>query len=159
MRSRHPQHLRVVTRNLIVAATLVAVLAGCTLLGPERGGSPSPTSTTTDASSATPTATPTPSPVPTNQFIDSGPTEFATGDATELPDGALRYIVQPGDVGNVICERFGREYWQGYLADADGNPVNGALGCMVVSFPGDVMILTRDTRAEAIKRARLSAPE
>ena len=158
MGSIHPRHLRVVARNAIVAAALVTVLAGCTLLGPERGGSPAPTSTT-DASSATPTATPTPSPVPTDQFVDSGPTEFATGDATELPDGALRYIVQPGDVGNVICERFGREYWQGYLADADGNPVNGALGCMIVSFPGDVMILTRDTRAEAIKRARLSAPE
>lgn len=159
MGSTHPRHLRVVTRNAIVAAALVTVLAGCTLLSPERGGSPSPTSTTTDASSATPTATPTPSPVPTDQFVDSGTTEFATGDATELPDGALRYIVQPGDVGNVICERFGREYWQGYLADADGKPVNGALGCMIVSFPGDVMILTRDTRAEAIKRARLSAPE
>jgi hypothetical protein len=158
MRSRHPQHLRAVTRNAIVGAVLVTVLTGCSLLGPERGGSPAPTSTT-DASSATPTATPTPSPVPTDQFVDSGPTDFATGDATELPDGALRYIVQPGDVGNVICERFGREYWQGYLADADGNPVNGALGCMIVSFPGDVMILTRDTRAEAIKRARLSAPE
>lgn len=158
MGSMHPQSLRVVTRNAIVAAALVTVLAGCTLASPERGDSPAPTSTT-DASSATPTATPTPSPVPTDQFVDSGPTEFATGDATELPDGALRYIVQPGDVGNVICERFGRDYWQGYLADADGKPVNGALGCMIVSFPGDVMILTRDTRAEAIKRARLSAPE
>lgn len=110
-------------------------------------------------SAATVIPTSIPSQAPAEQFVDSGPTELATGEATELPDGALRYVVQSGDVGAVICERFGRAYWQGFLADPSGNPVNGAIGCQLFSYPGDIMILTRDTRTEAMKRAWLSAPK
>jgi len=134
-----------------IAAATAALVSGCS---PAVEGHTEPTQSPSMALSG-PTSSPEPTTTPTvpTPITDSGPTPHASGKATATGKGELRYVVQPGDVGGAICDRFGRADWQGFLEDKNGAPKNGALSCSVFSYPGQVMILDRDTQEQADQRA------
>lgn len=134
--------------HLALLSTVVlaaAVLSGC------AGGESAPTSTATPTAPPTLSPTRTPSPSPTRTpaptegplefvgapIVDSGPREMAMGLAELQSDGTWHYTVVEGDVGGVICDRFGRQYWQ---VETLGNW--RGFSCMATVYPGLVVIPT-----------------
>jgi len=90
------------------------------------------------ADSTTPTHTPTPTLQP---IIDTGPIEGAMGPVETDADGVLRYIVVEGDVGGLVCERFGRAYWQ-----LDSNLTSGGFSCNSVIYLGEILTPTHNEK-------------
>ena len=116
--------------KIIVAALALFVLSGCTFAG--SSGAAEPTSVRSTSTSTPSTPTPAPPPI-----VDSGPTTMANGTAEALADGTVRYVVAEGDVGGVICDRFGLSWLQLQYEDE-----RGGVTCFTSVFPGDVLNLS-----------------
>ncbi|ROS51662.1 hypothetical protein EDF50_1983 [Frigoribacterium sp. PhB24] len=80
----------------------------------------------------TPTSTPTSAPI-----VDLGEREGAAGVVQEKPDGALEYVVVAGDVTSVVCDRFGRRWWQ-----VSRPATAGPFDCNTAVMVGDVLVPT-----------------
>jgi hypothetical protein len=157
-KGRRPVRNAFVALGGIAAAVVLIIFVGTNLLGVgawSQGGHNNPASTGTStagpARTLAPTQTPTPTVTEPGPIVDSGPREGASGVATLLPDGNIRYVMQAGDVGGVVCDRFGRESYQGFIANDENQPI-AAIGCQFFSFEGDIMVLTRDTPQESCNR-------
>jgi hypothetical protein len=74
--------------------------------------------------------------------VDGGAREMANGTAVENADGSLTYTVVEGDVGGVICDRFGLSGQQ--LQNDDGNGTT----CYVMIDVGDTLNLSKERPAE-----------
>jgi hypothetical protein len=123
--------------SFLAAMTLsVAALTGCTL---PYEGSQGPAQSLGEATSM-PTPMPTAAPDP---ILDSGPREMATGTVTSNDDGSLTYIVAEGDVGEVICDRFGLSWQQLQFADERGGAT-----CFSSVMPGDTLNLSSDRNGQ-----------
>ena len=88
-----------------VAVALVALTSGCVTLGdlPDYGPGPSESA----APVPTPSADPTPTVAPVVDPTDSGPADFASGEAQEVAEGQFSYVVASGDTPAAIASRFG----------------------------------------------------
>ncbi|MBB5643263.1 hypothetical protein [Cryobacterium roopkundense] len=85
------------------------------------------------------TSEPTPSePLP---IVDSGALEGAMGTAETDEEGVMRYTVVEGDVGGIVCDRFGRAWWQ-----LDNERNSGGFDCHSMINIGDVVTLTNDKK-------------
>jgi hypothetical protein len=120
-------------RAILGAAVLLVSLTGC--FG-TTDSSPGPTPTVV-ADSPSPTPSPTPEPI-----VDGGARDMARGTATANIDGSLTYTVVAGDVGGVICDRFGLSGQQ--LQNDDGNGTT----CYVVIEVGDTLNLSKERPGE-----------
>ncbi|TFD47882.1 hypothetical protein E3T55_15155 [Cryobacterium frigoriphilum] len=108
------------------------LLTGCTFADEPAVSSPSAT--------VEPTPTPEPTPEPTleptpDPIVDTGPAEGAMGPVETDAEGNIRYTTVDGDVGGLICDRFGRAYWQ--LERLDGA---GGFDCHTIIGVGVVVI-------------------
>lgn len=124
-------------RNLLVVTALAATLF-LTACGTPSTPEPSPDETAT--TEAGPTSSPTPKPTP-EPIVDSGPVEGAMGTTETDADGVLRYTAVEGDVGGIICERFGRAYWQ-----LESGLTSGGFSCNSVIYVGEVLTPTNDEK-------------
>lgn len=89
-----------------------------------------------------PTESPNPTHTPTLQpIIDTGPVEGAMGPVETDADGVLRYTAVEGDVGGLVCERFGRAYWQ-----LDSNLTSGGFSCNSVIYLGEILTPTSNAK-------------
>ncbi len=79
-------------------------------------------------------AVPSASPEP---IADLGPRPMANGAATRDPSGAWLYTVVEGDVAGVICDRFGREWWQLETLDRQDG-----FDCYSTIHPGQTLVTT-----------------
>ena len=57
------------------------------------------------------------------------------GASEQNENGTWRYTVVEGDVGGIICDRFGREYWQ--LAKPKGHK---SFNCYSMIYVGDLLV-------------------
>ncbi|MBA8814391.1 hypothetical protein SOM11_14205 [Frigoribacterium sp. CFBP9039] len=80
----------------------------------------------------TPTSMPTTAPI-----VDMGEREGASGVVGENPDGALEYVAVAGDVTSVVCDRFGRRWWQ-----MSRPATAGPFDCNTAVMVGDVLVPT-----------------
>lgn len=90
--------------------------------------------------SVSPTAEPTPTPTP-DPIVDTGPAEGAMGGTETDAEGTIRYTTVEGDVGGLICDRFGRAYWQ---LDRENN--NAGFNCHTILGVGVVVIPTTNEK-------------
>lgn len=120
-------------RRCVVLGVAVVFLTGCAALG----------MSTNNASSATPSEDAVTEPTPTQTFkpfstiVDSGPREGANGEALQDAEGNWYYRVVSGDVGGIICDRFGRSWWQLETIDRQ----NG-FDCHTMIYVGQIVIPT-----------------
>ena len=120
-------------RQLSVAGVALIgalLLAGCTF--------------STNAPPAMPSASPMTVPIPTptpDSIVDTGPAEGAMGKTETDAEGTIRYTTVAGDVGGLICDRFGRAYWQ---LDREEN--NAGFDCHTILGVGVVVIPTTDEK-------------
>lgn len=122
--------------NRTAISALVAVLvaissAGCGLVA-ELSEDESTTVETPVSPSPTPKPTKTIEPI-----VDSGARYGANGAATPNDDGSVTYVVADGDVGGVVCDRFGLSWSQ--LQYEDGR---GGINCYAFLYPDDVLNLS-----------------
>ncbi|WP_104089905.1 hypothetical protein [Cryobacterium sp. N19] len=83
---------------------------------------------------------PTHSPAPTpDPIVDIGAMKGAMGTVETDADGVLRYTAVEGDVGGLVCERFGRAYWQ-----LESNLTSGGFSCNSVIYVGEILTPTND---------------
>jgi hypothetical protein len=115
--------------KFIATGLLLLVLAGCASPRDDAEPAPAPTRPAT-APTSEPTATPPP-------IVDSGHITMANGTAEPLPDGSVRYVVVEGDVGGVICDRFGLSWQQLQFEDGRGGDT-----CFSMVYPGEVVNLS-----------------
>jgi hypothetical protein len=109
---------------------VIASVSGCAFGAP----TPQPVPTTSVS-----TATPSPTATAPAAVIDGGPREMATGVGEPQPDGSVLYTVEPGDVGGIICERFGLDIKE--LQQEDGR---GGMSCYTALMPGDLLRLRHE---------------
>jgi len=114
-----------------LAIGLTVSLTGCGLMDELTAAEPT---SAENAPAASPTPKPTTSPFP---IIDGGAQDMANGTATTNPDGTVTYIVADGDVGGVICDRFGLAWAQLQYED-----LRGGINCYAFVYPGDVLNLS-----------------
>jgi hypothetical protein len=115
--------------KVVITGLLLLLLAGCAPTTDGAEYTPAPTRSTT-APTPLPSATPPP-------IVDGGPMAMANGTAEPLPDGTVRYVVVEGDVGGVICDRFGLSWQQLQFEDGRGGDT-----CYSNVFPGEVVNLS-----------------
>jgi hypothetical protein len=118
--------------SFCAAALFLSALTSCAMMNGIQG---EPTHSR-QAVSASPTPMPTEEVTPT-PIIDSGPREMATGSATPNSDGSLTYVVADGDVGGVICDRFGLSWQQMQFVDGRKGDT-----CFASVYPGEVVNLS-----------------
>ena len=111
------------------ALVIGLALTGCTFADEPVAAAPTATAETAPA----PTPTPTPDPI-----VDTGPAEGAMGPVETDAEGTIRYTTVEGDVGGLICDRFGRAYWQLERLDgAGGFDCNTIIGVGIVVIPNN----------------------
>ena len=115
---------------VITALAAILLLTSCGTPTPPAPPEESP------ASSSTPTPSPKADPI-----VDSGPIEGAMGPVETDADGVLRYTAVEGDVGGLVCERFGRAYWQ-----LESNLTSGGFSCNSVIYLGEILTPTNDEK-------------
>ncbi|TFD89902.1 hypothetical protein [Cryobacterium serini] len=121
-------------RTLLMVTALAATLA-LTACGPSSTPEPSPAEAATTQAGPT-TSTPVPEPI-----VDSGPIQGAMGTTETNVSGILRYTVVEGDVGGLVCQRFGRAYWQ-----LESDLTSGGFSCNSVIYLGEILTPTNDVR-------------
>jgi hypothetical protein len=138
-------------RHALALAGTVALLSGCTAMGPDTTPSPAQAPTATASPAATPevttspAATPAATPEATRSWqqsvvaklpVDSGPVEHARGSVALNDSGVpVEYVVASDDNAGAICNRLGVRWWQ--LEDPSGE----RLGTYPMLYPGDVITI------------------
>jgi hypothetical protein len=121
-------------RVLLTASVVVLLLTGCSSADSVDVVEPEPTQST--VSTPAPSATPEP-------IVDGGARDMANGAASVNSDGSVAYVVAEGDVGGIICERFGISGQQLQYED-----LRGGINCYAYLYPGDVLNLSTAREGE-----------
>ena len=133
---------KMVKAGALLSASLM--LSACSFLPAEdtNGSTPAP---------STESATTEPSPYGSvsqrtfepDDISDSGPREGASGEAKQDENGYWYYKVVSGDVGGIICDRFGRKWWQLETSDRQAG-----FDCYTMVYPGQIVIPTSYEKTE-----------